>query len=233
MIDPIPANERMQTQIEEWQAAADRRAVFLSCYHLMTQNMLGAIDNSEFNDPEWVYSLLEHFAEYYFTALEQYEQDSPVTPAVWRRAFDAAQKPDTLALQNLLLGVNAHINYDLIFSLADMLEPDWSQLSPDERDGRYDDYIHVNQIINGTIDAVQETVIEPDSRTMELIDWLSGPADEWAISHLITQWRDEVWQRAMQLLDSREDERQDLRQQYEQNALKRANRILLVLWDDM
>ena len=42
--------ERMQTQVEQWQAAADRRAVFLNCYLLMTSNMLEAVEAGEFHD---------------------------------------------------------------------------------------------------------------------------------------------------------------------------------------
>jgi len=227
MSEPIPASERMRAQIEIWQATADQRAAFLSCYQLMTRNMLAAIDGSQFNDAEWVYSLLQHFAEYYFNALEAYEQNSPVTPSVWQRAFEAAQDPETLVLQNLLLGINAHINYDLIFTLADMLEPDWPNLSADEQQGRYDDYTHVNQIIAQTIDAVQDTIIEPGSPTLELADRLGGPLDEWITSLMINSWRDEVWERAMLLLDAREEERLALRRQYEQAALLRAGRILL------
>jgi hypothetical protein len=218
----------MRTLIEEWQASADPRAAFLSCYQLMTQGMLEAINNNEFNDQEWVYSFLHHFAEYYFTALEQYEHDSSLAPSVWQRAFDAARQPDTLVLQNLLLGINAHINYDLIFTLADVLEPDWSRLTPDERQGRYDDYTHVNKIIGSTIDTVQDTIIEPDFPVMDVFDRLLGSTDEWAVSHIINQWREEVWLQALQLLDALENERQDLKRQYEQQALRRASHILLV-----
>ena len=222
--------EHMQSLVDSWQAAADRRTSFLACYQMMTRNMFGAIDAGEFNDPEWVYSLLNHFAGYYFEALQAYESDSPAMPAVWRQAFDACRQPDTLILQNLLLGMNAHINYDLVFTLVDMLEPEWAQLTPDERQGRYDDHCHVNAVIRRTIDAVQDTIIEPDTPLMEVADRLFGPVDEWIMARMITQWRDEVWEQAQCLLDSPTlEERRQAQQAIEDQAMQRAARILLKL----
>lgn len=76
----------------------------------MTRNMLAAIKSGEFNDSVWVSILLHRFADYYFDALSAYEQESEHTPAVWLRVHNAALSEDTLILQNLLLGINAHIN---------------------------------------------------------------------------------------------------------------------------
>ena len=115
---------RMQAYIDAWEKAGDRRAIFLSCYELMTRNMLAAIGAGDFEDWAWVYALLERFAEYYFAALDAYEREQTI-PVVWKLAFNAAQRPMSHVLQDLILGVNAHINYDLAFALADMLTPEW------------------------------------------------------------------------------------------------------------
>jgi len=70
---------------------------------------------------------------------------------VWRdREFDGdgqlglaltyhSQGGEALTVQNLILGVNAHINYDLVLATADMLEPEWSQLDEERRQARHDD----------------------------------------------------------------------------------------------
>jgi Family of unknown function (DUF5995) len=226
---PIPVTERMQQLIDQWQASNDRRAAFLACYHVMTANMLTAIDQGEFNDGEWVNNLLHHFAGYYFKALDEYEQSDPATPNVWRQTFDAASQPGTLILQNLLLGINAHINYDLIFALVDMLEPEWYQLSPDERQGRYDDHCQVNDVIRRSIDTVQDTIIEPGAPLLEFADRLFGSADEWVVSRLISHWREEVWRHAQHLLEAADlDERQRLKNEIEKEALERTHLILRV-----
>ncbi len=65
--------ERMQNQVRRWEAVADARATFLSCYSLMTGNTLLAIEAGEFHDAKWVHTLMHRFADYYFDALEVYE----------------------------------------------------------------------------------------------------------------------------------------------------------------
>ena len=76
-----PEVARMQSHIQQWEAAADDRALFLRCYLAMTNNMLAAIEAEEFHDPLWIYELGRHFAGYYFVALEGYERQPAAAPA--------------------------------------------------------------------------------------------------------------------------------------------------------
>lgn len=223
----VPVVSRMANQIHEWERVADQRSVFLSCYLLMTRNILSAIEQREFHDPTWVNSLMERFADYYFVALEAYEQEPASAPAVWQFAHDTTRAPRTLALQKLLVGINAHINFDLVLSLVDMLGPEWDTLADDQRITRYNDHCRVNAVIGRTIDAVQEQVLDPVMPLMAIIDELLGPVDEKLVSHLITHWRETVWHNAMQLLEANEpSERSRLIGQIEQAALRIANLIV-------
>jgi hypothetical protein len=220
----------MQALVQQWESAADRRAAFLSCYLLMTRNMLAAIDKGEFGDALWVSRLLHRFADYYFDALAAYDQDSPATPPVWRQAHNATLQPGTQVLQHLMLGVNAHINYDLVLTLVDLLEPEWTQLSPEERARRHADHCHVNDVIGRTIDAVQDSIIERFMPVMDIVDKLLGPIDELVVAQLLTRWREDVWKHALQLLEAPEPgEREHLRQELEATALQRAETILTLL----
>lgn len=222
----LPVTDHMQLQLDRWQATGDQRCDFLNCYLMMTSNMIAAIEMGEFNDPEWIHRLLHHFANYYFDALDAYERDLQDTPQVWRLTFDSAQQPDALVMQNLLLGINAHINYDLIFTLVDMLSPEWQQLTQDERQGRYDDHCHVNDVIRRTIDSVQDTIIEAEIPQINIFEELLGQTDEWLISKVITHWRDEVWEQAQLLLENPDPpERDNICQNIEAQTLKRAQLI--------
>jgi hypothetical protein len=216
----------MATQIRNWEAAADQRAVFLSCYLLMTRNILAAIDHQEFHDSAWVSRLMQRFAEYYFVALEEYEREPSSAPAVWRSAHDISRAPHTLALQKLMAGVNAHINYDLVLSLADLLGPEWDAMDADQRTARYNDHCHVNAVIGRTIDAVQDQVLDPVMPIMVLIDELLGPVDEMLVSHLITHWRETVWRDTLQLLETdKPSDRARLIHEIEHAALRIASLI--------
>ncbi len=223
----VPVLDRMDLLTQEWEQQADQRSAFLRCYALMTGNTLRAIDQSQFHDPRWVAQLLHHFADYYFLALDAYEQNDARTPAVWRLAFDAAAQQQTQILQDLLLGINAHINYDLVLTLVDMLEPEWATLSPEQRSQRYEDHCHVNTIIAATVDSVQDQVVTPDSRWMGVVDWALGPLDEHMAALLIRRWREEVWQQAVQMLATTDpDERADLRRLLAAQSVERSEQIL-------
>jgi hypothetical protein len=219
--------QRMVALVQRWEAQSDQRAVFLRCYLLMTENVLRALDASEFFDAGWVRALLGHFAEYYFSALEAYDEDRSNAPPAWGIAFDTARRPGALVLHHLLLGVNAHITYDLVMALADLLAREWPSLSEGERELRYRDYLHVNEVIARTVDAVQDQIIDPAMPVMLAVDKLMGPVDEWMISHLIARWRDEVWTAATRLIEEESpEERAELRQRVEGETIRRAEAIL-------
>ena len=197
MSDPTPTIERMEACLCRWEPAGDDRAIFLRCYALMTENMIASLAAGEFHDPAWVSHLLDHFADFYFTALEQYETDPQLAPAVWRCAHHAATRKGALVIQQLLLGVNAHINYDLIFATADLLEEEGASLSSQDLERRQADYNHVNAVINRTINEVQAEILNRREPVLEVVDVLLGPVDEWLIEFEITRWRDEVWAQAV------------------------------------
>jgi len=215
--------DRMQDRIDGWEQSGDPRAVFLSCYALMTRNMLDAVDAGEFADATWVSHLLRHFAGYYFDALDAYEAGTEHTPAVWRCAHDAARRSNAPAISLLLLGVNAHINYDLVLAVADLLEREWLSLSDEGRRTRYEDYCRVNDIIGRTIDSVQDGILEKREPIMALVDTLLGPVDEWLVSRGITEWREAVWGHAVQRVEATGDaEREALRREVEAAAMRWA-----------
>ncbi|MGJ3239158.1 MAG: DUF5995 family protein [Anaerolineae bacterium] len=215
--------QRMSGQITQWQTAQDDRAIFLQCYAMMTANMLEAVRDEQFIDNVWVTRLIHDFAEYYFVALTQY--DAQEIPPVWHDAFERACSRRAHVLQNLLLGVNAHICYDLIFAMVDMLEDEWQDLSAEQRDARYRDYCHVNEIIAQTLDAVQDEVVETRSTIMAVVDDAFGRLDEWAIHQLIKRWREQVWGQALVYLSASPTDRPALQRAYAEKANQRARVI--------
>jgi hypothetical protein len=192
---------KMDAQISAWEQTGDDRRHFLRCYRLMTSNMLNAIEHKQFIDNVWVNKLLKHFADYYFNALHAFEMGKDV-PAIWNEVFLSTQNRQLPVIQSIIIGVNAHINYDLVFCLRDMLADEWSLLTANEKEQRYNDHRFVNQVIADTIDEVQEQIIEPGNYTMQVIDLVFGRLDEYFLSMLITSWREEVWENAIDLIEA-------------------------------
>jgi len=218
---------KMSDLLATWEAANDRRSIFLSCYILMTQNVVAAIRANEFEDTPWVATLMDNFAGYYFHALDAYENKPDSPPDVWRIAFIAAQSPRTHVLVNLVLGVNAHINYDLVFALSELLAGEWEHISLAQRQMRYRDHCHINVIISNTIDEVKDQIIDRYQPLFGVVDKLFGPLDDWMTSLLISEWREEVWKHATRLLDTAEsDTSSAIVQQVHELSLARAQDIL-------
>lgn len=215
---------RMQRLVHNWTERGDRRAIFAHAYGTMTSNMVVAIEQGEFDDCGWVDRLLHRFADYYFVALDGYDSGGECPP-VWRHALDGARNQDLHPLQHLFLGINAHINYDLAFALADVLD-DWAALDAAIRDGRHADHNAVNLVIARTVDQVQESVVEPLSPGMGMLDRLLGPVDEWAFSNLIAGWRDDVWHDAVELVEAESlEHRREVSDRIEERAQRLAELI--------
>lgn len=226
-----PVLDRMQAQIDRWRQQSDQRYLFLSCYQMMSRNMLAAFGQGEFLDDAWVDRLLERFAEYYFAALEAYERDPAGAPAVWQLAFNLTRASHLTALQKMILGVNAHINYDLALALVDLLRPEWASLGAEQRAGRYADHCSVNRVIGQTVDAVQDQLLEPVEPVLRLVDVLFGRLDEQMIAGLIARWREHTWHSALLLLESPDAPAQAaLTARLEAEALRMADAITLKDW---
>ena len=122
-----------------------------------------------------------------------------------------------------MLGVNAHINYDLVLTLYDMLHSDWDSLSEEDRKSRYQDHCLVNTIIGETIDKVQDEVVEQYSPFMDFVDKMMGRLDEKMLVSLISRWRETVWENTMQLLQcANESEREQLIKQLKKDVFRTA-----------
>jgi hypothetical protein len=115
----------------------------------------------------------------------------------------------------------------LVFTLVELLAPEWDTLSAAEREQRHADHTLVNRIIGETIDRVQDQVIDRHSPWFNVIDKLLGPTDEWLTSRLIARWREDVWDNAVRylaLLDAHE--RAAFHENIEFTAVRRGEDIL-------
>jgi hypothetical protein len=225
--------DRMLAMVAQWDGVADGRRVFLRGYTLMYANMLDALDQGRFHDPAYIRWLLRRFAEHYFEALEAFDNGNGDVPAVWKCTFDMAIGSTTTVAEDLLLGLNAHINHDLPLTLRENLSAEWLLLSLAERASKHDDYLSVNAVIAETTAAFQKEVVERYSHALRTIDPLIAPVlrtVEWEMDRIITAWRESVWIHTIRLLDApATDERLVIERDIEDGCLHRAHIIALEL----
>lgn len=94
---------------------------FALLYLRTTEGMREANSEGEFSDPAfWDDEVIPTFADHYLDAYAAWERgDVHAVPRAWRLAFEA--DPARLTCTQLLyLGINAHVNNDLAFVIADL-----------------------------------------------------------------------------------------------------------------
>ena len=67
--------------------------------------------------PRWFFREDALFANTYFRTVKRWERGEAVPPA-WRIAFETADEGEVLGSQDMLLGINAHVQSDMPFVIA-------------------------------------------------------------------------------------------------------------------
>ena len=106
--------------------------------------MAAALDAGRFEDPSWVAAWDVEFACFYLDALELHGKAPERGARAWRLAFGA--DPGLPPEAHVLLGMNAHINYDLPQSLVAVIPPgDFA--SPSLLDRRRRDHERIDDVL--------------------------------------------------------------------------------------
>lgn len=180
---------RLDEIIQESRRRRDRRGYFAALYRRMTGRVLVGIQRGEFEDGPRMERLDVLFAQRYFDAWDGWHRGRPV-PQVWREALTPTDEP-RMILQYLLVGMNAHINFDLALAARDLALP--GGLLPLKRD-----FMKINDLLAEQLDAVQGR-IGRFSPLFHAIDRAGGRHDEVVASFSIVRARQSAWDNAMQL----------------------------------
>jgi len=180
--------------------SCDHRGVFALTYLRTTEEFLRTVegDPSFFSDLPWVNHLDAVFAELYFRAYDAWESGGAVPPA-WRIAFETAASPDEQGTGDLLLGMNAHINRDLPFTLAHV------GLVRDDGGSRKPDHDKVNQFLDRVIDPLQIELARLYDPLFGYEDAEPSPLDEIGALQMVRSFRENAWRNAERLLNARTD----------------------------
>jgi hypothetical protein len=168
----------------------DRIGYFASLYRQVTVEIREAIRANEFDDGERMSRFDAAFGNRYFDALDAWRRDQN-GPNCWREAFRLLAEPDTIIIQHLLLGVNAHINLDLAIAAAATSPGD--SIRSLERD-----FFLINDILVTVLGRIQNALSQV-SPFMHLLDEFGGRTDETILDFNIRTARREAWQNALLL----------------------------------
>jgi hypothetical protein len=192
--------ERMQRRLDSLPAEIAHRRVFLGTYLRTTQAVGAAIDRGGFEDPDWVEAWDVVFAEFYLAAHDNDLADEPVARP-WRLAFDAPA--DLPPLRHVLLGINAHVNYDLPQALLAVISDD-DFADPVLMDRRRRDHERIDGVLASRVGAEDDQLAASGtSGAKNLLDRLLTPLNRLSSQRFLREARQKVWHNTAELQNAR------------------------------
>jgi Family of unknown function (DUF5995) len=228
---PVPGCERptvacidheiTQLRTLRTRLGCDHRAVFATTYLVLTRTLRDTLraDPGFFADPRYLFTEDALFADYYFRTVDDYAARRPV-PRAWKIAFDTAARGNANAGQDMLLGINAHVQRDMPFVLAEL-----GLHRPDGASRKHD-----HDLVNDVLQRAYEPVVQAIGRSYDPIVKVTNagwsPADNVAGLELVKGWREGVWRNAERLLNATTSaQRQAVANSIEANAASWARMI--------
>ena len=181
---------RLDEHIARSRREEDRLGFFATLYRNVTIKVKEGIAAGSFEDGARMERLDVAFANRYLAALEGFRRGD-TTSACWLVSFKASTRWRPLILQHLLLGMNAHINFDLGVAAAETCPG--AQLSLLRHD-----FEQINNILGGMLAKVKADIDEL-SPWIDFLDNFEPQTQDKIINFSMTKARDCAWRVAVRL----------------------------------
>ena len=172
---------------------------FLGTYLRTTLAVRAVLDRRRFEDPGWVERWDVDFADLYLDALDAFRRAPATAPGPWRRALGA--RADLPPEAHVLLGMNAHINFDLPQSLIRVVPPaDFTD--PALLECRRRDHERIDLILAGRV-REEDVQLQLAGGRRTPLDRALAPANRWASRTFLRESRRKVWANTEALHEAR------------------------------
>jgi len=173
--------------VADTKAKKDPLGYFPALYRQVTLKVKAGIEQGIFDDGPRMARFDALFANAYFAAYENYRADKSLS-RVWRFAFEQSRSGELLILQNLLLGINAHINLDLGVVAG-------TTFRGQALEDFHADFNRINDILGSLIGPTRETVGQ-FSPLLEDLAALGGDDLALVLEFSMDAARDDAWRAA-------------------------------------
>ncbi|MGK3965798.1 DUF5995 family protein [Sorangium sp. So ce118] len=184
----------------------DPRAVFPDVYAVITRRVKEAVvdgKDDRFLEPAWISRLAGIFCEYYLKALEASLDGRSTGVEAWDVAFQCNSASGTAAAVHALLGINAHINYDLALGLYQNIVQHGA-VQDARLLGRYrHDHDLVNEILAAAMPEIFAILGDRYNCPLARIATFTKDVQRTVSSvvlFMLRKWRDRVWDDLLSLL---------------------------------
>jgi hypothetical protein len=204
LADPLPETvhdvlrlqEKLQVVAEKWpRGTQDGLASFNYLYHIITKEVFDRLDaGTSFQDSEFLARLDVEFARRYFHAIRVYASGAQA-PHCWQVLFDSRSDPEIDPMRFAVAGVNAHVDYDLAFSLVTTYEVLSRPITFDER--THSDYQTLNDIFAQYMRQLRRHFESRSGRALDAVFFDALANDAGDLTVVVA--RDLAWHRAQRL----------------------------------
>lgn len=187
--DYVGVTDEMHNRWAALDQACDNDAIFGLLYLITTAKVGDLVAASHFADNPFLVEWDMDFANRYFVAYDAHHQGTGSVPEPWLKAFQHAETGTSTVTEDLLLGMSAHVNYDLAYSAYAMGLP---------QNGLKADYDRVNDAFwNVIVPIGDEMGARYDPSQARDSDGV-GPMD-YPVVELLISWRENAWYNAQLL----------------------------------
>jgi Family of unknown function (DUF5995) len=187
--------DKLQQRIDALPPDQVHRRTFMTTYQRTTQAVAEAVDAAFFEDPDWVVRWDVAFADLFIVAHDA-DQIGGHVPRPWRLAFRA--DPTLPTIVHLLLGMNAHINYDLPPATLSVIT-DHDFQDPVLIDRRRRDHERIDRILAARVAAEDHAI----GGARNLLDRVLTPANRLSSRRFLREARGKVWLNVAELQRAR------------------------------
>lgn len=204
--DGLAALEALNTVAERLYERGDPRAAFPEIYGVITRRaaLEARSANGGFLEPAWIYRLMGRFCERYLETLAWSEAKKSQDCTAWKVTYEYARRGLTIPFQDVVLGLSAHINYDLPIGISQTIREFGD--SP-EKVARYKhDHDHINTLLRESVPECFERVADRyGCRTGQTLWQHGGRVTESIVLTVLSVWRGHIWNDVLALLDARDE----------------------------
>ena len=191
----------LERVIAESATKNDRIGFFAALYHKVTVRVKEDVEKKLFEDPASLELLDVLFANRYLFALSEWQRDknSAMLSKSWKIAFESSADASHLVLQHLLLGMNAHINFDLGITVVEAAKAG----------GNIDKLRRDYNAINGILSALTYSIfnrLNIVSPFLSLLGFTGTRSNSMLVQFSLGNARDGAWCFATDLLTKNESE---------------------------
>lgn len=205
-LEPKNVNEALtalETVAERLRQDGDARAAFPDIYSIITRKVAEQVNRKDgiFKEPQWISRLAGRFCERYLETLRWSLEQRPQDCDAWSAAYACSPLARSIPLQHVLLGLSAHINFDLAFGIHETIHEFGHEASP-EMIARYKhDHDQVNALLLASIPEAFEHLSQRYSCVVSSLLYARAfKSSRWLTMQVLSYWRAQVWENVIALL---------------------------------